>query len=178
MTIVSKAAEYDPADPDSSFLINNGTERGQVEVGREDGKAYVVVNDQHTFQSDDVVQAVDLAFAILKASGATQEDVAALVSGLPREDENSGLDVHLISCGEYDDYRVNAVASTQELAADIVRQANELLSADVLGKYQDSWQVSTVVPYFDAVPHLELRRVDGRPEVWVTRVDPSSAAKD
>lgn len=107
MTTVSKAAEYDPADPDSSFVIDNGQELGRVEVCRDhEGKAYLLVDDldiggQHTFRSDDAVQAIDLAFAILRAAGATQEGVAALVSGLPHEDCWLGREVHLISSGEY-----------------------------------------------------------------------------
>ncbi len=87
MQFIEKAALYDPDNPDHCFVIDNGQEPGQIEVGRQDdGKVYVVVNDQHTFGADDDGQAIDLAFAILLAAGATQEDVAHLVARLPHDD--------------------------------------------------------------------------------------------
>lgn len=167
MTIVSKAAEYDPTDPDSSFVIDNGQELGQVEVSRDqDGTAFVLVSDldlggQHAFRSGDTVQAVDLAFAILRAAGATREGVAALVSGLPHEDHWLGREVHLVSSGEYEDYQVHAVTATEGLASDVVRRVNELLDSNESRKHEDRWRVSKTVPYFDEPPHAELYRVGG-----------------
>ncbi len=87
MSQPSTAAEFDPAQDE--FSIDNG-DAGLLQVGREGATAtepasvYVMVNDQHEWTGSQE-QAIEAAFALLLAAGATRTDLAKRRHLLPAD---------------------------------------------------------------------------------------------
>lgn len=78
--------------------------------------------------------------------------VATLDAGYAAQQQaRPGRTLHVVASGEYSDYRVHAVTATEELAADLVRRFNEVLTWG-----SDRWEVDGALPYYDAAPQVEL----------------------